>query len=355
MQILEVDPSHPAVNLLPVRALDRAWGRETTSSLVSRFGAVAGVNGGYFAVGGPWSGAPANVYQWHGEPLGSGTGRTALIFCEESDGRERLAVGVVNFSGKVRTGTGTRAVKSLNSPPAPGELAAFRCISACETPVPAGTTAAIISPGGAVRRPASASVTLEPGAVLLAGRDDAARWIESELQAGSSAEVSLSLSATPCKATDIAGAGPRLVRGGRLDIGSDEKFAHENVRHPRTAVAVSNDGVILFVTVDGRQPASQGMTLEELGRELVLLGALEAINMDGGGSTVMVAGDAVRNAPSDGSERPVGDAILIFSVPDQEALSRLERTLDRGDVPDWIRTALLGEARRSLEAALPRR
>ncbi len=86
-------------------------------------------------------------------------------------------------------------------------------------------------------------------------------------------------------------------------------------RHPRTGVGIRPDGTLLFVTVDGRQPLkSVGMSLPELTDLFVELGAVSAINLDGGGSTAMVVRDRVVNSPSDPTgERPSADAILIFS------------------------------------------
>ncbi len=93
---------------------------------------------------------------------------------------------------------------------------------------------------------------------------------------------------------------------------SAEGFAA--ARHPRTAVGVRADGRILLVTVDGRQPElSVGMTIAELASLLIELGAVEAVNMDGGGSTAMVVRGEVVNSPSDlTGERAVGDALLVF-------------------------------------------
>ena len=55
------------------------------------------------------------------------------------------------------------------------------------------------------------------------------------------------------------------------------------------------------------------MTIAELSALLLELGAVEAVNMDGGGSTTMVAGGRVVNSPSDlTGERPVGDALLVL-------------------------------------------
>jgi exopolysaccharide biosynthesis protein len=106
------------------------------------------------------------------------------------------------------------------------------------------------------------------------------------------------------------------VTSGKVDItAAREKmlptFATD--RHPRTAIASLRDGRVLLVVVDGRQPSlSIGMSLDELARFLIELGAVEAINMDGGGSTTMVVNDAIVNRPSDPTgERPVSDVILV--------------------------------------------
>jgi exopolysaccharide biosynthesis protein len=69
-----------------------------------------------------------------------------------------------------------------------------------------------------------------------------------------------------------------------------------------------------MVTVDGRQPGtSVGMNLQELAEMLLELGAVDAMNLDGGGSTTMFVGGKVINQPSDKEgERKVSDAILVF-------------------------------------------
>jgi len=91
------------------------------------------------------------------------------------------------------------------------------------------------------------------------------------------------------------------------------------IRHPRTAVAVRHDRQrLLLVTVDGRQPGySEGMTLVELAGFLRAIGATDAINLDGGGSTTMAVrradgSVAVVNRPSDrNGERAVANALAL--------------------------------------------
>ncbi len=113
------------------------------------------------------------------------------------------------------------------------------------------------------------------------------------------------------------GGGPRLVRDGEVNVTSGEEQFKADVatgRAPRTAVGVTDDGKLLLVAVTGRQAYhSIGVTLEELANITLELGAKDAMNLDGGGSSTMVVRDYVMNTPSDGRERKVADAILVFA------------------------------------------
>jgi exopolysaccharide biosynthesis protein len=90
-------------------------------------------------------------------------------------------------------------------------------------------------------------------------------------------------------------------------------------RNPRTAVGLANKGRrLLLVVIDGRQPNySLGTSLRETAEIMLALGARDAINLDGGGSSALVFRDSTRtmrvaNKPSDaGGERAVGDALAI--------------------------------------------
>ncbi|MEO7659306.1 MAG: phosphodiester glycosidase family protein, partial [Pyrinomonadaceae bacterium] len=108
---------------------------------------------------------------------------------------------------------------------------------------------------------------------------------------------------------------PQLIRNGNIDITWElEKSSKSFVetRHPRTAVAKLKDGKFLMITIDGRSDQSAGIDLYDLSAYLLEIGAIDAINLDGGGSTTMYLNGKVVNTPSDKEgERKVSDAILV--------------------------------------------
>ena len=87
--------------------------------------------------------------------------------------------------------------------------------------------------------------------------------------------------------------------------------------HPRTAAGLSGDGKTLYLVVaDGRREGVPGPTLPELAQFMDELGACSAMNLDGGGSSAMWVGDRVRNIPSDGKERNVGNHLAVVAAED---------------------------------------
>lgn len=102
--------------------------------------------------------------------------------------------------------------------------------------------------------------------------------------------------------------GPRLLDS----EGKAKKKFNSDVgpTNPRTALGYYEPGHYCFVAVDGRQSDSAGMTLKELSALMQELGCVRAYNMDGGNTSVMVAGGKIVNRPSGGG-RPTTDIIAI--------------------------------------------
>ncbi len=136
---------------------------------------------------------------------------------------------------------------------------------------------------------------------------DRVEFIESIIDADGAGDFDL--------AEQVIGAGPRLVKDGRVDVTVVQEEFPSDIRvgrAPRSAVGVTKYGDYIFAVVDGRQAHSRGCTLNEWATILLKdFGAVNAINLDGGGSTELVVKGNIVNSPSDGRERPVADALIL--------------------------------------------
>lgn len=116
--------------------------------------------------------------------------------------------------------------------------------------------------------------------------------------------------------TEALGARPRLLRDGKLLPQDSSNLSR--VHHPRSAFGLIGKKTILLVTVDGRQPAiSNGISLTDLAKLMQWLGADNAVNLDGGGSTTLVVKQSeanryeVQNSPSGKMLRPVANSWIL--------------------------------------------
>jgi exopolysaccharide biosynthesis protein len=117
--------------------------------------------------------------------------------------------------------------------------------------------------------------------------------------------------------SDALQAGPVIVSNGRKNVTAvEEVFFWSKIPdiHPRTAVGYTKKGENIFLVVDGRQPDSRGVDLNELSILMFDLDCEEAINLDGGGSSAMVVNGKLLNRPAGFStQREVISAIAVFS------------------------------------------
>jgi exopolysaccharide biosynthesis protein len=111
-------------------------------------------------------------------------------------------------------------------------------------------------------------------------------------------------------------AGPVLVVDGKMQVTSDQEvFFGTSIPdvHPRTAAGRTRDGALIVMVVDGRQMLSRGVSLEELATLMLEVGAVDALNLDGGGSSTLVVNGVLLNRPTGGAiQREVMSAIATF-------------------------------------------
>ncbi|MGI5291324.1 phosphodiester glycosidase family protein [Nonomuraea polychroma] len=180
----------------------------------------------------------------------------------------------------------------------------------------AASVAEVVLVNGVVSevRTSAGSGPIPAGTTILLGRDAGASAL-SALKVGDRVDVKYQPKSSDGSTVKAAvGGNWVLVKDGVAQNSTDR------AAHPRTAVGFSADGRKMYLlTVDGRQADSRGVTLNELAAMMVDLGAANALNLDGGGSSTMLArepGSAdvqVENSPSDGGERHVPNGLALYA------------------------------------------
>jgi hypothetical protein len=316
---------------------DHVAGNATVSEMAASRGAIAAVNGDYFDINN--SGAALGAAVDDGTLVKSaspgrersvafgadGAGRLAQIFLEGSvswavptgstgstgdgsaDGRTELPVSGLNVTalpaGGVAVYDAGWGAFTRTRPLAAGEQGVEVTVDA------EGTVTAVGQPSEGQLPDGTRAVVARPGAAAeaLAG-----------LRPGDQVDVAYGLREDAGDVAVAIGGGPEdpLLEDGEVTSATGD---HVELRHPRTAVGFDETGNrAYFVVVDGRQSHSTGMNLYELGELMAQLGADDAINLDGGGSSEMVArmpgdtGTTILNSPSDGYERSDANGLGLF-------------------------------------------
>ncbi|WP_246076820.1 phosphodiester glycosidase family protein [Amycolatopsis cihanbeyliensis] len=338
--------------------------RTPLSEQAASAGAVAGVNGDFFdisATGAPLGvgiddgelrTAPASGHNLTATVTEEGKARLAEVFLRASltlPGGERVAVTNLNGAKVAADGIGLYT-------PLWGKASRRTAVAGAERVLEVELRDGVVTRvrGGPAEGPVPA------GSMVLLARDAGVDALAG-LRAGDRLEVRY---APRSDAGEIAVA----VGGNRVLVADGEIQPVDAVAaHPRTAVGFSADGGRMWlVTIDGRQADSRGMTELELARHMKSLGAHDAINLDGGGSSTLLARERgereaeVRNSPSDGRQRPVPNGFGISTEPGSGGLTGFaprpaQETEDGGRVLSGLSRELVARGHDETGAPVPAR
>jgi hypothetical protein len=309
-------------------------GAERVDSIAARHKAIAAVNAGFFNVK---NGEPAGLLKVGGE-LVSDTGLTrGVVAIHSPEGRrqqfyfDQVAVRVIASFSTTVTPTDVQEVQidGVGTTRERGRLMLFTPMYAPDTETATNGTEWVI--GGdppvvtQIRRDLGRTAIPRDGAVLSYGGLDPPSPLDWLLTGTVVRFRSLwrVVNDTPPdrfeEARDVINGAGLLKRGGQtmanwVDVENLQAETFTDVRHPRTIIGVDRRGDVWLAAIDGRQvDHSIGMTFAELVGLADRLGLVDALNLDGGGSTTMVMEGKVVNRPSDAAgPRPVSDAIVIL-------------------------------------------
>lgn len=311
VDLLKVDLTNPNLEIKPILAQNgNSFTKQTVSQLAAgSTGVVAAINGTYFAS----NGTPLGLLMVDGKmisyPWG---GRTALGITSD----KRILIDNVGLITKIIMSDGRILnTDGVNCSRGENQLIVYTTDRGLTTKTNnAGLEVSIQN--GKVLALGTGDLPIPPGGYVLSAHGNKRELIQG-LAAGDNLQVEMALSTDWLNQgiNHIVSGGPRLVKEGKVFITSEaERFKSDITqgRAPRSALGVTADQKLILVAVTGRQPSrSIGLTLNELAQLMIKLGAKEAMNLDGGGSTTLLVQGEIVNSPSDGQERKVSNALVI--------------------------------------------
>lgn len=307
INILEVDPADPRVEVEPVLSYDNVFGFELLSLIDQRSNSYATVNSGFYY---PY-GNPSGMVAIKGKLIHLSTGRFPVLHIQKGEATLKEVKAELTLK--------TRNTKILISKVNPFGVSQGTVLFTSEygrdTKTQAESIAVSVDENqiitGIFRT--EGKVPIPRGGMILAFlTPDKMSLSDIKLKIGDKVELEYSPELVGTYAAYECGSW--ILESGKIVIGKKDPWVGILTnRDPRTAVGIKRNGHIVFVTIDGRQPGhSAGLTGKELGNLLLQYDIVDAAMLDGGASTEMIVQGKIVNRISGGNrERPVGGGLVV--------------------------------------------
>ncbi|WP_334073770.1 S-layer homology domain-containing protein [Paenibacillus sp. A14] len=326
---VEFNPAHPGLELQAGTKDGKVYGMKPLTEMAAYADkpgnrVVAGINGDFYEISGMATGVPNGLFVDDGIILNSGGSSYAFGLTDEG----RSLYGKPVLEKTVAIGGQKTNLTSINRYRSENQLVLFTPDYAGSTKTPATGDEFVldilegdVKSGQTLKlkvaevRLNQGDTPLKEGQVVLSSSGDF-RTVTQELKVGEELTAGFALDGAWNEAElIISGQGP-LVEEGVVRSGVGPAGVH-----PRTAIGTKADGSVVLFEVDGRAPGfSEGMETEELAAAMQSMGIVNAMNLDGGGSSTLVArmpgtSDVkMMNRGSDGYERKIGNGLLLVNT-----------------------------------------
>ena len=304
LNVIELDKSlNPQLEVRPTLASDTLAHRSKIKTISGKHKTLAAVNGTYFK---PQTGVPLGTLMIDKKLY------TGPIY-------DRVAIGLfsdkyemarVQFNGILKYGRKEIKIDNINQP---RMLSSYVLIYSSDwgryaPPSPSGGLQFAIE-NKRVKEISTQSLEIpKDGYVVVAPKSK----IE-DIKPGQKIDVNLRIMPEWEDVNHIVSGGPYLVKNGEVFVDmTEERLNAIGGRNPRTAIGYTADNHLILVTADGREGSSIGLTLTELGYFMKELGCINAMNLDGGGSTVMYVDGAIVNKPAVQGGITLSNAVTVI-------------------------------------------
>ena len=309
VRALLLDPKWVELEPAPASAGTKNMGLAKVSNLARWHGAIAAVNGSFYS---PATGEPQGTLVLDRQLISrTMLDRPSVWF--EKDGDVDIRVEKPIPTVLLDDGTGIRC-QAVNEQARHNRVTLYTGHYGKRTRTKADPSRweIAVNAAGRVVGEGAGDLQIPKGGYVLSGQGSGSQTLKKYIGYGQELRLEHNL---PGDVRHAMGGGPTLIQNGKVRVLAKQQHFRPDVangRAPRTAFGTTADGRQLLVTIDGRRPGySVGATLTELAWAMREMGAIEALNLDGGGSTTMWLRGRTLGVPSDGKERWVSTALLV--------------------------------------------
>ncbi len=290
VNVLEINREvNPDIKLAPSLAGATPHNKATIKHIAGKANAVAAINGTYFK---PNTGTPLGMLVIDNKIISGPVYNRVALGLREKD----FVMSRTDITGRIITKEGNIKINNVNQPrmltsdvliytPEWGKMAPA---------VKSGHTAIKVVNNVVVETSNLNPLSIASNSVII----DAPQATVAGIKLGDRVAYEFSVNEKLKGSEHVISGGPYLVKDGKIFVDvNEQKLTAIGGRNPRTAIGFTEDYRLIMVTIDGREESSVGITLMDLAELMKSFGCVYAMNLDGGGSTVMYVNGKVVNSP----------------------------------------------------------
>ena len=286
----------------PVIASKTLASKSKISTIAEQNNAIIAINGGYFK---PQTGVPLGTLMINKKVYtGPIYDRVAIGFFEDGYDMAR-----VQLKANINTNIGGFKIDNINQPRmlSTHTIVYTRDWGEITPPTPKYGTQLVINKGKLVGVSSASTEIPKEGFVIIGP----AKYLEPMTKA-KRFKLDLKINPEWQDVNHIVSGGPYLIKNNEIFVDmTAQKLSTIGGRNPRTAIGYTKDNNLIMLTADGREGSSIGLTLIELAQLMKEFGCTNAMNLDGGGSTVMYVQGKVVNKPAVTGGIPLSHTLTV--------------------------------------------
>lgn len=319
VNVIDIDLNNPSIDINFASAnKNTLFSKKNINQIVKQEEAIAGINASFFK---PPSGLPLGTLIVNNEILtGPIFNRVSLVIDDYNKG----TIEPIKLNSYCVIKNKTRLnIQNINQPRLGVDgVMMYTDLWKSYVPKTLRNELQVVIKDGKVVKKTTGSISVPEKSIVITGpnKDDL-----KALEIGDSVKIELGYTSSKTKIKHAIGGGPYLIRNGEvyIDCKAQNFSFNPSAREPRTAVGLTRSNHLLLVTADGRQNRSIGMSFYQLANFLKSLGAVQAMNFDGGSSTQMSINGFTVNKPTVQGGALVSTGIVVKPAYDIELANQI--------------------------------